>query len=430
MTDGAIGDEANQAARPRLFQVLGPGLVTGAADDDPSGIATYSQVGAQFGYGLAWTLVFSYPLMAAIQEISARIGRVTGLGIAGNLRRYYSPWLSGTLVLLLLIANLINLGADLGAMGAALKLIIGGPALVYVVLFAMLSSGLQIFTRYERYTSLLKWGCLALFTYVVCAFVVGVAWDRVGWAIVWPPLSIKADYLMAIVAVLGTTISPYLFFWQAGQEVEDTKEDPVAHPLIRAPRQAEGEFNRIRIDTYIGMGISNFVALCIVITTAAALNSKGVTEIQTSAQAAEALRSVAGPLTFAVFAAGIIGTGMLALPALAGSAAYALGETLSWRVGLARAPRRAKEFYATIAVGMVLGVALNFSPIDPIRALYWSAVLNGVVAVPLMVTMMFMTMRRTVMARFTLPTALQIMGWLATATMAITVVAMTWSWVK
>ena len=273
-------------------------------------------------------------------------------------------------------------------------------------------------------------GCLALFAYVICAFVVDVSWGKVGWAIVWPPLSINADYLMAIVAVFGTTISPYLFFWQAGQEVEEAKEDPHARPLVHAPRQADGEFNRIRIDTYIGMGISNFVALCIVITTAAALHAKGVTEIQTSAQAAEALRAVAGSLTFVVFAAGIIGTGMLALPALAGSAAYALGESLSWRVGLARAPRRAKEFYATIAVGMMLGVVLNFSPIDPIKALYWSAVLNGVVAVPLMVTMMFMTMRRTVMARFTLPPVLQIMGWLATATMATTVVAMIWSWLK
>ena len=430
MTEHAIRDETSQSSRPRLFQALGPGLVTGAADDDPSGIATYSQVGAQFGYGLAWTLVFSYPLMVAIQEISARIGRVTGLGIAGNLRRYYSAWLAGTVVLLLLIANLINLGADLGAMGAALKLMVGGPDLIYVVLFAILSSGLQIFARYERYTSFLKWGCLALFTYVICAFVVDVAWDKVGWAIVWPPLSIKADYLMAIVAVFGTTISPYLFFWQAGQEVEDTKEDPGARPLVRAPGQAEREFNRIRIDTYIGMGISNFVALCIIITTAAALHAKGVTEIQTSAQAAEALRVVAGPLTFAVFAAGIIGTGMLALPALAGSAAYALGETLSWRVGLARAPRRAKEFYATIALGMVLAVALNFSPIDPIKALYWSAVLNGVVAAPVMVAMMFLTMRRSVMARFTLPRVLQIMGWLATTTMAVTVVAMIWSWLE
>src|SRR5579863_1341783 len=303
-----------QPDRPKLLQVLGPGLITGAADDDPSGIATYSQVGAQFGYGLAWTLVFSYPLMVAIQEISARIGRVTGFGIAGNLRRHYPAWLSGSIVLLLLIANLINLGADLGAMGAALKLLIGGPALLYVALFSALSAGLQIFTRYARYVSILKWGCLALFSYVICAFVVHVAWGEVPWAIVWPPLSFKAEYLMAIVAVFGTTISPYLLFWQAGQEVEDTKEGAGARPLIRAPDQARGEFTRIRIDTYIGMAISNLVALFIVITTAATLNMHGVTDIQTSAQAAEALRTVAGPFTFAVFAAGIIGTGMLTLP--------------------------------------------------------------------------------------------------------------------
>jgi NRAMP (natural resistance-associated macrophage protein)-like metal ion transporter len=430
MTDDTVLDETRQPARRKLLQVLGPGLITGAADDDPSGIATYSQVGAQFGYGLAWTLVFSYPLMVAIQEISARIGRVTGFGIAGNLRRHYPAWLSGSIVLLLLIANLINLGADLGAMGAALKLLIGGPALLYVVLFSTLSAGLQIFTRYARYVSILKWGCLALFSYVICAFVVNVAWREVAWAIIWPPLSFKAEYLMAIVAVLGTTISPYLFFWQAGQEVEDTKEEAGARPLIRAPHQASGQFTRIRIDTYIGMAISNLVALFIVITTAATLNASGVTDIQTSAQAAEALRAVAGPLTFAVFAAGIIGTGMLALPALAGSAAYALGEMLAWHVGLARLPLHAKAFYATIAVGMALGVALNFSPIDPIRALYWSAVLNGVVAVPVMITMMRLAMRPSVMAGFTLPLLLQVMGWLATATMAVTVVAMVASWLK
>jgi NRAMP (natural resistance-associated macrophage protein)-like metal ion transporter len=417
-----------QVPSQKFFQLLGPGLVTGAADDDPSGIATYSQVGAQFGYGLAWTLVFSYPLMVAIQEISARIGRVTGFGIAGNLRRHYPAWLSGSVVLLLLFANLINLGADLGAMGAALKLLVGGPALLYVVLFGALSAGLQIFTRYARYVSILKWGCLALFSYVICAFIVPVAWTQVAWAVVWPPLSFKADYLMAVVAVFGTTISPYLFFWQAGQEVEDTKEGAGKRPLVRAPEQARDEFARIRIDTYIGMGISNLVAIFIIITTAATLNAHGVTNIQTSAQAAEALRAVAGPLTFAVFAAGIIGTGMLALPALAGSAAYALGETLSWHVGLARLPLRAKAFYATIAVGMALGVALNFSPIDPIRALYWSAVLNGVVAVPVMVAMMYLTMRRSIMARFTLPLPLQIIGWIATATMAATVVAMIASW--
>ena len=279
-----------QPDRLKFIQVMGPGLITGASDDDPSGIATYSQVGAQFGYGLAWTLVFSYPLMAAIQEISARIGRVTGFGIAGNLRRHYPRWLSGSVVTLLLAANMINLGADLGAMGAALKLLIHGPALVYVVLFAVLSAGLQIYTRYARYVAFLKYLCLALFSYVICAFLVKVPWEDVGWAIVWPPLSSDSAYLMAITAVLGTTISPYLFFWQAEQEVEDEKERTGARPLIRAPEQARGEFARIRIDTYIGMAISNLIALFIVITTAATLHAHGMTDIQTSAQAAEALR--------------------------------------------------------------------------------------------------------------------------------------------
>jgi NRAMP (natural resistance-associated macrophage protein)-like metal ion transporter len=426
----ASGDQEKQPDRLKLFQVMGPGLITGASDDDPSGIATYSQVGAQFGYGLAWTLVLSYPLMAAIQEISARIGRVTGFGIAGNLRRHYPRWLSGSVVTLLLVANLINLGADLGAMGAALKLMIHGPALLYVVLFGALSAGLQIFTRYARYISYLKYLCLALFSYVICAFMVKVSWSDVGWAIVWPPLSSDSAYLMAVTAVLGTTISPYLFFWQAGQEVEDGKERTGARPLIRAPEQAQSEFLRIRIDTYIGMAISNIIALFIVITTAATLHMHGKTDIQTSAQAAEALRAVAGPFTFAVFAAGIIGTGMLTLPVLAGSAAYALGEAQSWHVGLARRPLRARAFYITIAVGMVLGVALNFSPIDPIKALYWSAVLNGVVAVPVMAMMMFLTMRPAIMGRFTLPRPLQAVGWVATAAMAATVAAMFASWLE
>ena len=428
MDDIEPAERVKQPDRPKLWQIMGPGLITGAADDDPSGIATYSQVGAQFGFGLAWTLVLSYPLMAAIQEISARIGRVTGFGIAGNLHRHYPRWLAHGVVFLLLAANLINLGADLGAMGAALQLLLHGPELLYVVLFAAGSAALQIFSRYARYTAILKYLCLALFSYVICAFAVHVDWAGVGWAIVWPPLSLSGDYLMAVVAVLGTTISPYLFFWQAEEEVEDEKEKPGAKPLIRAPEQATAAFSRIRIDTYLGMAASNLVALFIVITTAATLHAKGVTDIQTSAQAAEALRAVAGPFTFAVFAAGIIGTGLLAVPVLAGSAAYALGETLGWHVGLARRPRRAKAFYATIAAGMVLGAALNFSPIDPIKALYWSAVLNGVVAVPVMAMMMHLTMRPAIMARFTLPGPLRAMGWLATAAMAVTVVAMLVSW--
>src|SRR5471032_586981 len=354
-------EPVKQPERPKLIQILGPGLITGASDDDPSGIATYSQVGAQFGYGLAWTLLFSYPLMAAIQEISARIGRVTGSGIAGNLRLYYPRWLSTSVVGLLLVANIINLGADLGAMGAALKLLISGPALLYVCGFGLVSSALEIFTRYARYVSILKWLCLSLFSYVICAFVVKVPWDQVGRAVLMPALSVKPDYLVAIVAVMGTTISPYLFFWQAEQEVEDEKERPGAHPLTHAPWEAAAEFARIRIDTYLGMALSNVIAFFIVVTTATTLHAHGITDIQTSAQAAEALRAVAGPLTFVIFAAGIIGTGLLTLPVLAGSAAYAVGEMLSWRVGLASRPLQAKAFYAVIAAATAIGVGLNFT---------------------------------------------------------------------
>lgn len=326
--------------------------------------------------------------MTAIQEISARIGRITGFGIAGNLRRYYPGWLSGSIVGLLMVTNIINLGADLGAMGAALKLLIKGPDLLYVCLFGVFSASLEIFTRYARYVSILKWMCLSLFGYVICAFLVNVPWLEVGRAVIWPQLSMEPDYLMAIVAVLGTTISPYLFFWQAEQEVEDEKELAGARPLIGAPEQARGAFARIRIDTYLGMALSNVIAFFIVVTTAATLHANGITNIQTSNEAAEALRAVAGRFTFAVFAAGIIGTGMLTLPVLSGSAAYALGELLRWHAGLSRRPLRAKAFYTVIAAATTIGIGLNFTAIDPIKALYWSAMLNGIVAVPVMISMM------------------------------------------
>ncbi|MEA2757239.1 MAG: hypothetical protein QOJ54_3528, partial [Aliidongia sp.] len=374
------------------------------------------------------TLLFSYPLMVAIQEVSARIGRVTGYGIAGNLRRHYPGWLSGGIVALLLIANVINLGADLGAMAAALKLLVAGPALLYVCLFGLFSASLAIFTRYARYVLILKWLCLSLFSYVICAFVVNVPWLAVGWAVVWPPLSTAPEYVMAIVAVLGTTISPYLFFWQAEQEVEDDKEREGSRPLIRAHEQAPAEFARIRLDTHVGMAISNLVAFFIVITTAATLNAHGITDIQTSAQAAEALRGIAGRFTFAVFAAGIIGTGLLTLPVLSGSAAYAVGELFGWHVGLTRQPHRAKAFYAVIAAATVIGVGLNFTAIDPIRALYLSAVLNGVVAVPVMAAMMHLSMRPAIMALYTLPLSLRFFGWVATIAMAVTVLAMGATW--
>ena len=417
-------EAVKRPVRPPLFKVLGPGLITGASDDDPSGIATYSQAGAQFGFDLGWTLLFSWPLMCAIQEISARIGRVTGRGLAGNLRRHYPRPVLGALVALLVIANTINLGADLGAMAAALKLVIGGPQLLYVGLFALVSVLLEVFVRYARYVYWLKWLTLTLFGYVGVAFVVHMPWATVARHLLAPTLSAKPDYLTVLVAILGTTISPYLFFWQAEEEVEDVKERDGARPLSRAPEQAPAEFSRIRWDTYLGMGLSNVVALFIVLTTAATLNAKGITNIATSAQAAEALRPIAGPAVFVVFALGIVGTGLLALPVLASSAAYAVGESFGWHVGLTRKLGRAPRFYAVVAASTAVGAVLNFTPLDPVKALFWSAVVNGVVAVPVMAMMMLLASRPDVMGSFKLPGLLRLIGWAATAVMAAAAIGM------
>ena len=423
------GDDGLKQPRwPRLAEVLGPGLITGASDDDPSGIATYSQAGAQFGYQLIWTLLFSWPLMCVIQEISARIGRVTGRGIAGVIKLHYPPAVLYVLVGLLLVANTINIGADLGAMAAALKLVIGGPKLVYLIVFAIGSVLLEIFVRYARYVSLLKWLTISLFAYVAVAFAVHVPWHEVAYSLLVPRLSFDAAYLTVVVAVLGTTISPYLFFWQAGAEVEDTKEKPGARPLAQNLAQAKGAFARIRLDTYLGMAFSNAVAIFIVITTAATLHAHGIKDIQTSAQAAEALRPIAGPLVFVVFALGIIGTGLLALPVLAGSAAYAVGEALGWHVGLARRFARARGFYGVIAVATATGFALNYTSLDPVKALFWSAVVNGVVAVPIMAIMMHLATHRATMGIFALPRALKLGGWLATGVMAAAAVGMFATW--
>jgi len=413
-----------QPDKPSLLQVMGPGLITGASDDDPSGIATYSQAGAQYGYALGWTLFFSWPLMCAIQEISARIGRVTGRGIAGNLKQHYPRPLLYGLVTLLLAANIINLGADLGAMAAGLRLVVGGPQMVYVALFGLVSALLQVFARYSRYVSALKWLTLSLFAYLAVLLVVHVPWGEVARGVLLPKIQFKTDYLTVVVGVLGTTISPYLFFWQAEEEVEETKERPGAIPLGRAPWQAQGEFQRIRVDTYVGMFFSNIVALSIVITTAATLHAHGVTNIQTSAQAAEALKPIAGPFAFALFALGIVGTGLLAVPVLAGSAAFALGETMGWHVGLARKANRAKAFYGALVLAVAIGVVMNFTPIDPIKALFWSAVINGVVAVPVMIMIMHLSTHRAAMGDFRLPKLLSWMGWLATAVMAAAAIGM------
>jgi NRAMP (natural resistance-associated macrophage protein)-like metal ion transporter len=410
------------------FARLGPGLITGASDDDPSGIATYSQSGAQFGYAMCWVMLFCFPLMAAIQEISARIGRVTGQGIAGNIREHYPAWLLRSIVGLLLVANIINLGADLGAMGAAVGLLIPGPPSLYGVGFAIVCVLLEVFVSYERYVAFLKWGSFVLLSYVAVALVVHVPWGVVLYRTVVPGFSLATDYVVTVVAVLGTTITPYCFFWQSSEEAEDERIDPAAHPLLEAPEQARAQIARMRLDTYVGMAYSNVISLFIIVSTAATLNAHGITDIQTSTQAAEALRPIAGVFTFALFTAGIIGIGMLAVPVLAASGAYALGEALGWTTGLDRKPLDAKGFYGTIAVSTLIGIAINFVGLDPIKALFWSAVINGVVAVPLMTIIMLMAMRADVMGRFVLPRPLWAMGWVCTATMAVAVAIMFATW--
>jgi NRAMP (natural resistance-associated macrophage protein)-like metal ion transporter len=410
--------------KPRLITVLGPGLITGASDDDPSGIATYSQAGAQFGFAVSWTLLFSFPLMTAIQEISARIGRTTGRGIAANIRIHYPNWILQAIVLLVLVANTINIGADLGAMGDALGLLVGGPALVYVVAFGIFCAGLQIYIPYESYARVLRWLTLSLFTYFGTVLVVHIPWGEFARGFFIPTVKADAAFWTAVVAILGTTISPYLFFWQASQEVEETRRVAERKPLIRAPEQGKSALERIRLDTYIGMALSNLVALAIMVTTAATLHVAGVTSIETSTQAAEALRPVAGPFAFTVFTLGIVGTGLLAVPVLAGSAAYALAEARRWPEGLARKPKSAKAFYATIAMATLVGTLINFSALNPIKALYWSAVINGVVAVPVMAIMMIMTTREKIMGQFVVVGLLRAVGWIATAVMAAAVVGM------
>ena len=420
-----FGKSAAKLARKGLLECLGPGLITGASDDDPSGVATYSQAGAKFGLGMLWTTLFTLPLMAAIQEISARIGRITGKGIAANLQRHYSPWISYPIVMLLIIANTLNIGADIGAMGAGVQLLIGGPAHLYVVLLAGLSLFLQIQIPYCRYAKYLKWLTVALFAYVGVVFTVHIPWGQTFHAMIIPPIQMKAEYLALLVAVLGTTISPYLFFWQASLEVEDMQAAPNEKALNQQPSQAREQLRRIRLDTYTGMTFSNLIAFFIILTTAVTLHANGVTEIESAEQAATALRPIAGKWAFLLFAMGIIGTGMLALPVLAGSGAYALGELLKWPTGLERKWREAKGFYAILAVATIIGAAMNFTHIDPIKALIWSAVLNGVVAVPTMVVMMLMTHNAAVMGKLTLISKnLRALGWLATAVMLLAVIAM------
>ena len=417
-----------QAAK-KFFRRLGPGLITGAADDDPSGIATYSQAGSQFRFGLVWTLLLTTPLMIGIQMLSARIGWVTGEGLAANINQLFPRWLTVMLVSFLVIANTINIAADIGAMGEAVRLLAGGPQTLYVLGFGALCIATQLLFSYERTVRVLKWLTFALFAYVAVILTVSVPWRQAiaeslhPWSFFPEGASLK-DYASMVVAVLGTTISPYLFFWQASQEVEDGSRRHDAERLKAEPKYAAKHLLRIKVDTFFGMTFSNVIALCIVVATAVTLNLRGITNIQTSAQAAEALRPIAGEFAFVLFALGIVGTGLLAVPVLAGSAAFAVSELYGWQTGLSKGFKEARGFYIIIMTATGIGTLMGYFSLDPIKALVWSAIVNGVISVPIMAVLMWIGQSNKLMGEYTISTRHRFFGWSATLVMATAVTLM------
>lgn len=413
--------------RPRRFNpltALGPGLITGAADEDPGGIATHSQAGAQFGLDMLWTAFVTYPFMAAFQSVCGRIGRVTGQGLAANIRRAFPPWVVIGVVGLLLIANVLNIAADIASMGEAAQLVFGGGRHVFTLGLALFSLLLQVFVPYHRYVGILKWMTLTLFAYVAVAFAVHVSWTEVLLRSFAPHIRLNVETATVVVAVFGTTISPYLFFWQTAEEVEDLSIHEAEHALKDHPEEARFELKRIGWDTYIGMAYANGIGFFVMLSTAVTLHAAGVTQIQTAAQAATALRPLAGDLAFMLFALGIIATGLLAVPVLAASAAYALSEALGWKASLEHRFSEAHGFYGVITVAILVGVVLDYSPLDPIRALFWSAVINGLIAVPLMAVIMLVATRRSIMGAFTATLMQRVVGWAAVAIMAVAAAVM------
>lgn len=406
---------------PSFLRHVGPGVVTGAADDDPSGIATYTQAGAQFGTGLLWTVFLSLPFMIAIQLVSARIGRVTGKGVAANLRLHTPKSFLMTMVALLVIANTINIAADIAAMGEALQLVVGGGQHFHAVVFGVVTVLLQVFVPYRKLAPILKWLTLFLFAYVIAVFMVDVPWGKVLHDLVIPKLQWTSGYWMMIVALLGTTISPYLFFWQASQEVEELR---LKGGVLGTEKQIRRDLKRVKRDTYIGMFFSNTVAFFIMLLGGVVLYSAGIRDVTSAAQAAQALRPLAGDFTFALFAGGIIATGLLAVPVLASSSAYAVAEAFGWPDGLERRWFEAKHFYAVIVVATLVGTGMDFTPIDPMKALYWSAVINGVVAVPIMVGLMLLASKQEVMGKFTSGIKTRWFGWGGVGVMGFAVLMM------
>jgi NRAMP (natural resistance-associated macrophage protein)-like metal ion transporter len=418
-------DEAKQRGPFGFLQLLGPGLITGASDDDPSGIGTYSQVGSQFGYGLLWTSLFTFPLMSAVQELCARIALQTGVGLGVSLRRKFPTWLVGLAILGLLAANTFNVGADLGAVAAGGQLLSRGAvhALWLVIPVALLIIGMQLFVSYATIFKIFKWLTLALFAYVITAFFAHPALLDVVKGTFIPHIEFTKDFLMALVAVLGTTISPYLFFWQASSEVDELT---AAGATTDAGRRGlkRSELHAARVDILIGMAFSNLVMYFIILTSAAVLHAHGKTDIQTADQAAAALAPLAGPFAFVVFAVGMIGAGLLAIPILSGSAAYAAKEFLGLRGNLASKPKYRPTFYGMLALATIVGVVLNFIHLDPIRALFISAVINGVVASPVLLLIVLLGADASVMKRYVSGTLSLGLTGLATAFMALAAIGM------
>jgi len=404
---------------------VGPGLITGAADDDPSGIATYSQAGAQFGLNMLWTMPLAYPLMSAIQAMCARIGRVTGRGLAANIKSAFHPAVLGAVVLLLLIANTLNIAADVAAMGESAELVTGINRHLMTAFFVGLTLLLQLLVPYHRYVFFLKWLTLSLLAYAAVLFTVHVPWGEVALRTLWPHFKLDGKSAAVIIGVFGTTISPYLFFWQASEEVEDM--DKTGSPSLLAKvgnAAAVPELRRIRWDTWSGMFYSDLAAFFIILATALTLHRAGVTDIETAAQAASALRPIAGHFAFMLFALGILGVGLIGVPVLAGSGAYALSEALGWRWGLERKVADARGFYGIIAISVLLALLIQYSPISPMKALFWSAIINGVVAVPLMAVVIVLASKRSVMGQFIVGRTLRVLGWVATALMGAAAVCM------
>jgi Mn2+/Fe2+ NRAMP family transporter len=410
---------ATPKARASRWAWLGPGVLTGASDDDPSGIGTYAQAGAAFGTGLLWVMLFTFPLMTVVQIISAQVGRATGRGLAANLAKIAPRWLLIPLMVLLFATNAVNIGADLAAMGEAATLLLPGHAGWYAFAFGVVSVVLQIAVPYTRYVNILKWLTVSLLAYVATALTLDISWRDVLVHTLVPHLTMTREFATMLVAVLGTTISPYLFFWQSAQEAEEQRADPDEQPLKIAPEQAHRQLRRVRMDTVLGMAASNGVGFFIILTSALTLHAHGAAEIQTASQAAEALRPFAGQWAFAIFTLGIVGTGLLAVPVLAGSAGYALAESLAWRRGLERPFHQARGFYMIIAIATAAGIALPALHISPVRALVIAAVLNGVISVPLLAATMITASSASVMGEFSIGRALRVLGWITTAVMAV-----------